>query len=499
LSAGKRMGRYGWLAALTAITVVTLFRLIVAAWVPLTPDEAYYRLWALAPAAGYFDHPPMVALWIRLGMLVAGDTPLGLRMMGPLSAAFGSLLLAHAGALWLRQPDGRPDWRVGVRVALLLNATLAIGLGVIIMTPDTALIFFVTLMLWSLSWLCAGGPGWLWLVVGLAAGLGCDSKYSMLLPVGGMGLWLLGSRAGRHWLRKPWPWVAGGVSLLCVMPVVLWNAHHAWGGFARQGGRLLDWQPARALVFLSELLGGQVGLASGLVFVLFVGGCVRLWRRRDGFSALLLCTILCPLVVFLQHALGARVQANWPVVVYPACALAAGVWCPRWWKSAVWLGGGMTLVVMGQAAFAPLRLPVRVDVTLRQMGGWSELAQAVQARVAEEHSGQAPVLMTENYGLAGELAFYASNTQVVAVEPRWALFDIPRPACGQQGELLRPIQVKEAPDPHVFEVLGGPSAPVARARRGMIAEWYVMLPVRLRCQPGEALVHDAASLPVRRS
>jgi hypothetical protein len=107
--------------------------------------------------------------------------------------------------------------------------------------------------------------------------------------------------------------------------------------------------------------------------------------------------------------------------------------------------------------------------------------------------------MTENYGLAGELAFYAQNTQVVAVEPRWALFDIPRPACGQQGQLLRPVQDKEAPDPHVFEVLGPASAPVARARRGMIAEWYVMLPVRLRCQPGEAVVGNAASLPVRRS
>lgn len=491
------MGRRGWLAALVALLSLTLFRLIVAACVPLTPDEAYYRLWALAPAASYFDHPPMVAVWVRLGMQVAGDTPLGLRFLGPLSAAIGSFLLAHAGALWLRHPDGRYDWYAGARVALLLNATLAIGLGSIIMTPDTPLIFFVTLLVWSLCWLCAGGPVWLWLVAGLAVGLGFDSKYTMVLPVAGVGLWLVGNPVGREWLRKPWSWLAGGVGLLCAVPVVWWNAHHAWASFMRQGGRVLDWQPVRALTFLSELLGGQIGLASGLVFVLFVGGCVRLWRRCDGFSALLLCMILCPLAVFVQHALGARVQANWPALVYPACALAAGLWCPRWWKAAVWLGGALTLLVMVQAAFAPLRLPVRVDVTLRQMGGWSDFVQTVQKRAAEGHFGPAPVLMTENYDLAGEVAFYARGSETVAVEPRWAVFDIPRPVCGLQGVLLRPAQEKEAPDPHAFEVLGQASAPVARARRGMVADWYVMLPVRLKCQPGQAFVQEAASLPVR--
>ncbi|MFT8656078.1 MAG: glycosyltransferase family 39 protein [Acetobacter papayae] len=491
------MVRRWWLAALAALAALTLFRLMVAACVPLTPDEAYYRLWALAPAASYFDHPPMVALWIRLGMAVAGDTSLGLRALGPVSTAFGSLLLAHAGALWLHRPDGRPDWIVGARVAVLLNATLAIGLGSIIMTPDTPLIFFVTLLLWSLCWLCAGGPAWLWLVAGLAAGLGFASKYTMVLPVAGVGLWLVGSYAGRAWLRRPWPWLAACVALPCTLPVVWWNAHHAWASFMRQGGRVLDWQPVRALTFLSELLGGQVGLASGLVFILFVGGCTRLWRRSDAFSALLLCTILCPLAVFVQHALGARVQANWPVLVYPACALAAGVWCPRWWKSAVWLGGVLTLVVMVQAVFAPLRLPVRLDVTLRQMGGWSDFIHTVQIRAAEGYSGPAPVLMTENYDLAGEVAFYARGSETVAVEPRWAVFDIPRPACGLQGVLLRPAQEKEAPDPYAFEVLGEASAPVARARRGMVAEWYVMLPVRLRCAPGQAFVRDAASLPVR--
>ena len=36
---------------------------------PLSPDEAYYWVWSHALAAGYLDHPPMVALWVRAGTL----------------------------------------------------------------------------------------------------------------------------------------------------------------------------------------------------------------------------------------------------------------------------------------------------------------------------------------------------------------------------------------------------------------------------------------------
>ncbi|MBE7729340.1 4-amino-4-deoxy-L-arabinose transferase, partial [Komagataeibacter sp. FXV3] len=66
-----------WLYLLLLLAAV---RLVVAGVLPLSPDEAYYRLWAFAPAAGYLDHPPMVAVWIRLGMLLGGDTASGVRL-----------------------------------------------------------------------------------------------------------------------------------------------------------------------------------------------------------------------------------------------------------------------------------------------------------------------------------------------------------------------------------------------------------------------------------
>ena len=91
----------------------------------------------------------MVALWVRLGTLVAGDTPLGIRLLGPLSVAVASLLLADAADRLL------PGRRAGLLAAALLNATLLFGVGAVIMTPDTPLLFFWTCCLWALARLLA--------------------------------------------------------------------------------------------------------------------------------------------------------------------------------------------------------------------------------------------------------------------------------------------------------------------------------------------------------
>ena len=61
-------------------------RLVAAAFTPITFDEAYYWMWSKHLAGGYYDHPPMVAVVIRLGTLIAGDTELGVRLVSILLA-----------------------------------------------------------------------------------------------------------------------------------------------------------------------------------------------------------------------------------------------------------------------------------------------------------------------------------------------------------------------------------------------------------------------------
>ena len=116
-------------------------------------------------AWGYPDHPPMVALWIRLGTAIVGDGAIGVRLFGPLSVAIASLLLVDVGNRLF------PAQHAGVRAAVLLNATLLVGAGSVIMTPDAPLLMFWTACLWALARLAQDGRWQWWLLAGLFAGL----------------------------------------------------------------------------------------------------------------------------------------------------------------------------------------------------------------------------------------------------------------------------------------------------------------------------------------
>jgi 4-amino-4-deoxy-L-arabinose transferase-like glycosyltransferase len=429
-------------AALAALTVVRLF---VAALIPLSPDEAYYWIWSRALAAGYLDHPPMVALWIRAGTAIAGSNPLGVRLFGPFSAVLGSLLLHDAADRLF------PGRNAGLIAAALLNATLALGVGAVIMTPDTPLLLFWTATLWAAARLASGGlPAW-WIAAGMFTGLALLSKYTAVFLPLGLALYIL--IVNLAWLRRREPWLGGLVAAVLFSPVVIWNARHEWVGFLRQGDRVADWRPERALQYLAELVGGQLGLATPGVAVLFVAGlliAIRMSARsRDPAWSLLAALSVPPGLVFLQHALGDRVQGNWPAILYPAAAVAASGLTDLVWRRLIWpscgLGIAIAAVVYAHVVSGWPALGAR-DPVARQLFGWEDLAR--QAEAARQAAG-ADFIAAEPYGLAAELAWtLPPDIEIVGAGKHWVPFALPRVETSQmQGILIRPERYGDAPDP----------------------------------------------------
>ncbi len=454
-----------------ALSALTALRLLVAAITPISPDEAYYWVWSKALAPGYLDHPFMVAFWIRAGTALFGNGALGIRLLAPFAAAAGSVLILDAAK---RLGAGR-----GYIAALLLNATLLFGAGGILMTPDTPLILFWIAGLWAMARVVSGGSGWWWIAAGVAAGLALDSKYTAALLLAGIGLWLLLMPAGRRWLRDPRPWAGLAIALLLFLPVILWNAAHQWASFFKQGGRTEDFHPARAAQFLGELVAGQVGLATPIVFLLCVLGLAAGTRqavmRRAPAAGLLVALGLLPALVFIQHAFGDRVQANWPEVLYPAAVIAAALRpvTLRWLKPALAVGFALTLVIYVQAIASPIPLGGVSDPTIRMLGGWNRLSQAVamQARQTD-----ARFIAVDEYGLGSELALrLPASLPVIADDPRWLLFSLPRPAGtptpGERGLLVRTTRRHTPPDAKPWASLAA-IGEIGRGRWGRIGETY---------------------------
>ncbi len=483
-----RMSRSGKWAA--GLALLTLIRLCIAAVVPLAPDEAYYWTWSRELAAGYVDHPPMVALWIRVGTALAGMTPFGVRFLGPLSVAIGSLLL------WDTAERLFPGRRAGETAAALMNATLIVGAGAIVMTPDTPLLFFWTGALWAGARVATGGrPVW-WLVVGVFSGLALTSKYTAaFLPIG-FGLFAL--IAAPRSLRRPEPWLGGLIALLLFLPVILWNADHEWAGFLRQGGRVADWRPERAAVFLSELVFGQVGLATPGVFVLFAAGIVMAVRMtvrsRDTAWSLLAALSVPPALVFLQHAIGDRVQGNWPAILYPAASIAAaGLSAPvwrRWIGPSVGLGLGVVTIVYAHAVTGWPAVAGGRDPAARELFGWDGLAAEADNAM---RGANGRFIAAEPYGLASELAWtLPSRTLVVNAGVHWHPGEPPRNrVASTPGILIRPERYGDAPT--VGEWQNVTRLPgIVRVNRGTEIERYAVFRVEVT-----GLLFPGPPLPIR--
>ena len=459
---------------------------MVADLAPMAPDEAYYWVWSKALAAGYLDHPPMVALWIRLGTMIAGDGNLGVRLLAPFAAALGSWMLLRTG------DDLLPGRHAGLWAAALLNATMIFAVGATAMTPDTPLLLFWTMTLWALARLHATGRGRWWLVAGLAGGLALDSKYTAVLLAPAVLLWLVGAPAMRCWLRRWQPYAAAALTLAVFSPVLLWNAGHGWASFAKQGGRAADWDSARALQFLGELIAGQFGLATPLVAVICGGAIVLAVRKAVSGRAewvLLAAFTALPCVVFVQHAFGDRVQANWPSIIFPAAAIAAAGLSGRLRRlfvPAIGTGLALVAIVWVQAIWAPLRLPMLWDPTLLRLGGWQELAGEIETMAVQQG---ADFIALDNYGQAALFARLLPPGRVVlGAEGRWGLFSFPdggQIIDGEPGLLVRSARRDDRPDVSRWAEIA-PLAPLTRARHGMTAESFRLY--RVVGRAGEATI-----------
>ena len=394
-ASGSRAGTWNFSPAATLVAVVlaaTALRLLAGALIPLTEDEAYYRLWSMRPAFGYYDHPPMIAWQIWLGRQIAGDGPLGVRLIPTLATAATSFVAFDTARLM-----GLGE-RVAARAGVWLNATLLVGFAGGLAVPDAPNALFWVAALWCTLRAMRGSRVW-WLAAGVAAGLACLSKYSALFLAPGMLLWLALSDEGRRQLRTPWPWLAAVVAAAVFAPNVAWNADHGWLTFAKQFGRARP--EGFAPQFLGKLALDQLLLLNPLIAI-FIGLAIR---RRAAWPVLAVSAPFAAYLVF--HSLHDAVQGQWPAPLYPLLAIAAAAAADgaTGWLAAVRAAAAPVGLAVSAALLAFLVAPIDAGLPLRDplspYRDWPAFSAAVErARVA---SGAAWV-GTPTYGVAAQLA-----------------------------------------------------------------------------------------------
>jgi len=414
---------YGAYASLLSLGRTLLHLWLIGMW-PLSADEAHYWEWSRRLDWSYYSKGPAVAYLIALGTRLGGNTEFGVRLPAVLLST-GLAALGYGLARRIFRSA-----RAGLLAVAFLSAMPLYAAGAMLMTIDPPFVLAWALACLFLARVAERQTDLAWYPVGLALGLGLLSKYTMLMLLPCVLLWLLRAPRLRAWLVRRGPYEAALIGLLCFSPVLVWNARHGWLsgrhvlGQATGGGE----RPlAAALLGGFEFLGSQIGLVSPLIFLLLVAGVLWAWRegRRPGQEAVLLLACLSiPVFLFFQlWGFFWKVQGNWAAHAYFPAALAAAGWCESWSRRAsksrrdrrrlnrlVAASIILPAVVLPLALFPeiPARLgaplPRALDLVGKRLRGWPELGQAVGR--AAQGLPRPPFLVSDRYQIASELAFY---------------------------------------------------------------------------------------------
>ncbi len=392
-------------------------------------DELYYLACSERLALGYVDHPPLSILLLRLVRELLGDSLPALRLV---PALCGAALVGITGLIARRLGAG------------VFGQGLAAGAA---MAGSIYQVMFGFYSMNSLELLVWAGCFWLlveierrdeprlWLAFGLLAGVGLETKHTIVLLALGLAVGLVSTPARRH-LASLWLWLGVAVAAALLLPNLLWQIEHGWPSLEfYRNADLYKNVPTPPL----EILVQQVLFMNPAAFPVWGAGVVFLLGTRQGQRWRHLGWIFVALLVLMlvaQKSRPDRLAAAYTVVFAGGGVLLERLTAKRGLR---WLRVGLVgILALSGAALAPLGIPLLPPSTTASYGaalgivpqiesgegkiaelpqwfadrfGWKELVADVTAaveRLDPEERARA-VVLAPSYGQAGAIELFGSD------------------------------------------------------------------------------------------
>jgi len=252
---------------------------------PLLPDEAYYWLWSRQLDWAYYDHPAGTAILLRLSTVLGGNDEFGIRW---LNALLATACVALAISLTQRI--------YSQKAGLLVGALMAFGAPFLITSrfvyTDTLFLFLLLLNFHSIT--CLNNPfprksepsggsfaklcPFVWF--GLSLALLLNTKYTAYLYALGLGVWIVWKH--RPLMRDPRFWLAVGIAMLGLIPVLGWNLANDWASLRWQLSHGTSLSPGASLSsgILKQWVANGFHAGAYLTWPLAVIALAGLWPLR---------------------------------------------------------------------------------------------------------------------------------------------------------------------------------------------------------------------------
>lgn len=414
-----------WRAAFWTMWAVALaVKVLLAARLAPFGDEAWYWQESRALDLSYSDLPPATAVLIRVGELLGGHSVLAMRLPFLLLGAATPLLLVRLAADLF---GARAGWQAGL-IALILPLTATLGIFAL---PDVPLTFCAAAAMAALERAARTHASREWAILGMALAAAWLSHYRAAALIAAGLLFLAATERGRSLWRDRGLWLALAISALGLVPVLVYNATHAWVALGFQLIERNPWQfHADGLLQPLE----QAVVCTPLLYALLLAvGWTALRRARAGapWDLLAACAIVPIAGYFVLGCFAddTRLRLHWPLPGYLPLVVAAPV-VLRTWRAdahrptafAVTMAATFAVALVGCIAaygyFALAAVPggaralERVKAFPEHWVGWEEVSEQTRLRLSEPRFAEA-LLVADNFTLAAELDFAFDGSRPV--------------------------------------------------------------------------------------
>jgi 4-amino-4-deoxy-L-arabinose transferase-like glycosyltransferase len=279
------------------IVIATLIRIVLAISIDLGNDEVYYLTYAQHLQWNYFDHPPMVALLIRLTTFNLFFSDAFFVRLGPILLAAINTYLMYLIGCKLKNTT------TGLVAALLFTSSFytSIIAGVFIL-PDAPQLFFWIICIYLLIDIVTATSNkmnYRLILFGFFAGLSIMSKIHGLFLWLGFGMYVL--FYNRRLLFNKYLYLSVLISILIVSPILIWNIENHFITYTFHSNRVTLNRGINFNSFLREFIGGAL-YNNPFNYLLIVITLIGLYKNRFSIEPpikRLLLLMSLPLVLVL--------------------------------------------------------------------------------------------------------------------------------------------------------------------------------------------------------
>ena len=259
------------------ILVATIIRFIIAFTIDLGNDEVYYITYARHLQWNYFDHPPFVALLIKL-------TSLNLTLTSDFFIRLGPILLAAINTYFIYVIAKKiKDEKSGIIAAVLYSASIysSIIAGVFIL-PDAPQLFFWMGSIYFLIHIVhpenkSLPKKYYLLLFGLCTGFCIMSKVHGVFLWFGYGLYVL--FFDRKILTNGYFYVAILITAAIISPILFWNIDNNFITYSFHSKRVAINSAINFNSFIREFFGGIL-YNNPINYFLIVCSLIACWKNK---------------------------------------------------------------------------------------------------------------------------------------------------------------------------------------------------------------------------